>query len=251
MYIRLHMPHLDDLRRMSETKASLFKGVNILQGRRGGRDRHVPGSGKSSFLVNRWWAFILIHADMASHQEKMQDKDYVSPIFIDARDPDDTTSYLNTTGKVTEVIDCRETAPAAAATKMFKGKAQDASTWGGLAIAVPRELRGLELAHSRHGVLAWSKVVEPAMELAGDSVRVGPHLAGDIPGYWNQNDGLLSVLTKQNNKMTMLEECDTMTQPTLAATLEAVMTNGADAIYKGYRAGHLAHDIHQAGGTVS
>jgi hypothetical protein len=31
-YIRLHMPHLDDLRRMSETKASLFKDVNILQG---------------------------------------------------------------------------------------------------------------------------------------------------------------------------------------------------------------------------
>lgn len=196
-------------------------------------------------------AFILIHADMTSHQEKVQNEDYVSPSFIDARDPDDTTSDLNTTGKVTEVIDCRETAPAAARTKMFKGKAQDASTWGGLAIAVPGELRGLELAHSRHGVLAWSEVVEPAMKLARDGVRVGPHLAGDIPGYWNQNDGLLSVLTKQNDKITMLEEGDTMTQPTLAATLEAVMTKGADALYNGYRADHLAHDIHQAGGIMT
>jgi gamma-glutamyltranspeptidase len=89
------------------------------------------------------------------------------------------------------------------------------------------------------------------MKLARDGVIVGPHLAGDIPDYWNWNDGLLSVLTRHNDGKTMLEEGDTMTQPTLAATLEAVMTKGADAIYNGYRAGQLAHDIQRAGGIIT
>ena len=192
-------------------------------------------------------AFILIHADMTSHQEKIQGEDYVSPNFIDARD--DTLN--EDMEKVTEVIDCRETAPAAANTNMFQGKPRDASIKGGLSIAVPGELRGLELAHKRHGFLPWAAVVEPAMNLARYGVPVGPHLAADIPKYWNATDGLRTILTRHNDKTTMLEEGDTMTQPELANTLEAVMQKGANAIYTGYRASQLARDIQQAGGIIT
>ena len=36
----------------------------------------------------------------------------------------------------------------------------DASTVGGLAIAVSLELKGLELAHTRHGMLPWAQLVQ-------------------------------------------------------------------------------------------
>jgi len=50
-----------------------------------------------------------------------------------------------------ETIDYRETAPAAASEDMYEHD-QDASVYGGLAVAVPGELRGLEYLHRRYGV---------------------------------------------------------------------------------------------------
>lgn len=195
-------------------------------------------------------AFILIHADLHSHQAKINSNDYTSPNFIDARDDKDDDDAQNE-DKVTEAIDCREIAPAAAFPNMFRGKPDNASIQGGLAAAVPGELRGLELAHNRHGLLPWALVVEPAQTLARDGVVVGPHLAADIPKYWNTTDGLRTILSRKNDKTTMLKQGDTMTQPQLAKTLEAVRQRGANAIYSGDLASQLAHDIQKAGGIIT
>lgn len=50
-----------------------------------------------------------------------------------------------------ESIDYRETAPAAAFQDMYKDNV-NASVLGGLAVAIPSELRGLEYLHKKHGV---------------------------------------------------------------------------------------------------
>lgn len=50
-----------------------------------------------------------------------------------------------------ESIDYRETAPAAASQDMYASD-EKASVFGGLAVAVPGELRGLEYLHNKHGV---------------------------------------------------------------------------------------------------
>lgn len=190
-------------------------------------------------------AFILIHNDMAVHKNKTR-----SPDFIDARDPKDLQRQVLHGTKVTEVIDCREVAPANATTDMFVGLPKNASVIGGLAIAVPGELKGLELAHARHGRLSWAEVVEPASQLALDGVPVGAHLAKDIADHFEKGN-IRSVLTKNNDMKTPLKEGDILRQPELGQALLAIMEHGADAMYKGSTGKQLARDVQNAGGILT
>lgn len=89
-------------------------------------------------------AFILIHSDKVNFQNRVEQERV--PPFRDSTNG----ALIDSNGKITEVIDCRETAPAAASFDMFATKPDSASSFGGLAVAVPGELRGLELAHARH-----------------------------------------------------------------------------------------------------
>jgi len=62
-------------------------------------------------------------------------------------------------------IDFRETAPALANSSMFIHDPLLARR-GGLSIAVPGEIRGLEEAHRRWGKLPWTRLVWPSVQLA-------------------------------------------------------------------------------------
>ena len=62
-------------------------------------------------------------------------------------------------------IDFRETAPSASNATMFL-KDPLSSLWGGLAVAVPGEIRGLAEAHRRWGKLPWRSVFEPSVKLS-------------------------------------------------------------------------------------
>ena len=168
------------------------------------------------------------------------------PAFDDMRSSavgreDGAAASSGSGGKVTEVIDCRETAPAAASYDMYvdgegDGPADDASTTGGLSVAVPGELRGLELAHYRHGSLPWRDLVRPAMELARDGYLVSRHLAQDVKDNAEsilRFPHLASALSRDNDGVTLLTEGDVLKRPRLAETLERVMRDGADAVYTG------------------
>lgn len=62
-------------------------------------------------------------------------------------------------------VDFRETAPAAAYPAMYP-PGTNVSAYGGMSIAVPGELRGLEEAHKRWGSLPWKRVLQPIVDLA-------------------------------------------------------------------------------------
>lgn len=68
-----------------------------------------------------------------------------------------------------ETIDYREAAPAAAFEDMYKGNLPGAVV-GGLAVAVPGDLKGLEYLHKKHGVSARvvSKLSERALHADTD-----------------------------------------------------------------------------------
>lgn len=193
--------------------------------------------------------FILIHAHPTDPTRTL-------PSFHDARNS--ATPAAADSGKVTEVVDCREVAPAAASTNMFLDNEDEcASTYGGLAAGVPAELRGLELAHARHGKLPWADVVRPVVELARNGAPINGNLAHEIhstarsydpndPGY-----GLRKLLTHNDDWSKPLQEGELLKNEKLADTLEAVMNQGADALYKGERAASLAKDIQNAYGVMT
>jgi gamma-glutamyltranspeptidase len=78
----------------------------------------------------------------------------------------------------TSIIDAHMVAPAAIRKTSFL-KNKTASIWGGLAVAVPGELRGLEMAHRLWGRVPWKELVDPVADIA-EEATVSPLLARRI-----------------------------------------------------------------------
>ncbi len=77
--------------------------------------------------------------------------------------------------------DGRERAPRTAASDRFliDGRPMPFSdaVRSGLSVGVPGTMRLLELAHRRHGRIAWARLFEPAIRMAEDGFQVSPRLA--------------------------------------------------------------------------
>lgn len=88
--------------------------------------------------------------------------------------PSSTHPSLNPRCREPIAIDFRETAPAGAFSTMYAPRLNDstfdsvlASKVGGLAVAVPGELRGLEEAYKLcGGGVSWQRLVQPAADIA-------------------------------------------------------------------------------------
>ena len=212
-------------------------------------------------------AFLLIRSNRTHLEENLR-LETSMPAFVDSRVPQDGVECSDF---VTEVIDCRETAPEHSTQNMYAGKPKYASLTGGLAISVPGELRGLELAHARHGKLPWSAVVKPSILLARNGVKVNRHIATFIEGLFTkwfaimQNDGssinlsgikkYLSTAKFDNNGHALppeyLKEGDILRNLPLAQTLQKIAENGADAFYTGEIAENLVRDVQDNGGILT
>ncbi|MGH8852288.1 MAG: gamma-glutamyltransferase [Casimicrobiaceae bacterium] len=139
--------------------------------------------------------------------------------------------------------DGRETAPAAARSDRFldgTGKPMhffDAVV-GGRSVGVPGALRMLELAHRRHGRLPWRTLFDAAIRLARDGFAVSPRLHAEIAAErFLRQDRARAYF--YNADGTPLAVGQRLRNPALAATLERVASEGADAFYSG----EIARDI--------
>jgi gamma-glutamyltranspeptidase/glutathione hydrolase len=84
-----------------------------------------------------------------------------------------------------DAFDGRETAPATATADMFMNADGTRREFhgvvpGGISVGVPGLLRMLQLAHARHGKLAWAKLFEPAIKLASEGFEISPRLHAQI-----------------------------------------------------------------------
>lgn len=142
-------------------------------------------------------------------------------------------------------FDFREVAPAAATRTMFIEAAQkDASTLGGLAVAVPAEGPGLAALHKRLGRLPLSAVVEPAARLAEQGFATGFHLARSIA----KEDALAQALFGLPRPPL---RGDRVRRPALARTLRQMGKSGGASLQTGEGATALVAAIQKAGGVVT
>jgi gamma-glutamyltranspeptidase/glutathione hydrolase len=134
--------------------------------------------------------------------------------------------------------DGRETAPSAATPDLFLDAGGDPMAFwdavvGGRSVGAPGLLGMLELAHRKHGKLAWTRLFEPAIELAETGFRVSRRLHeliakdrflgrhGPAREYFFHDDG------------TPLGEGELLRNPEFANTLRLIAKEGADAFYTG------------------
>lgn len=154
----------------------------------------------------------------------------------------ETPSFLNS----------REVAPLLASTDMYTNESSDASTVGGLSIAVPGEVMGYWEAHQMFGKLPWADLFEPSIELAEQGFIVGPALAYAIDDKSDliMNDpNLREIMLDENGDL--LKEGGTMYRRKLAQTMRTLATEGAAAFYTGSMAATIVAEIAERGGIVS
>ncbi|MEI8395644.1 MAG: gamma-glutamyltransferase [Rhodospirillaceae bacterium] len=146
--------------------------------------------------------------------------------------------YDKAAGELT-AFDGHGTAPAAATPDLFLDaagqplKASDAVI-GGRAVGVPGTVRLWHSAHTKLGKLPWAKLLQPAIDLAGQGFEISPRLAALIA--YNRE-----TLGRDQTAKSYFFAADgsplpagsRLKNPALAESLRKIAAGGADAFYNG------------------
>jgi gamma-glutamyltranspeptidase/glutathione hydrolase len=123
---------------------------------------------------------------------------------------------------------------------------------GGGGVAPPAVVPGLLAAQDRFGRLSREEVLAPSIALARGGFPVGPYLAWTLDEHRRRGgrlSGEFAALFFPDGRP--LAAGTTFRQPELAATLEAVRDNGADALAVGAIAAAIAESVQRDGGTLT
>ncbi|XP_042208177.1 scoloptoxin SSD14-like isoform X2 [Homarus americanus] len=174
------------------------------------------------------------------------------------------TYYDRATGKAYS-LNARESAAAAAYEDMYHGNGNlmevakrrwwadtKPSLKGGLAVAVPGELRGYYQLYERFGgKIPWADLIDPTIKLCEEGHRVNWHMARALKFNAKaiKNEPSMSVFINPDTK-DVYQEGDILKRPQLSETLR-VIQNDPDALYTGQLAYKLAQDIQSFGGIIT
>jgi len=153
-----------------------------------------------------------------------------------------------------QVLNARETAPGFATEDMFQGDSE-ASQRGGLAVAVPGEIRGYYELHQRAGKLPWADLFQPTIDLCKNGFPVSGHTAR---AFQDQRVGIMNTPSMAEifvNPVTkdVYKKGDIIRRPQLAITLEklAKSANASKEFYEGEIAQWLVEDLKELGGGIT
>jgi gamma-glutamyltranspeptidase / glutathione hydrolase len=167
--------------------------------------------------------------------------------FMIVRTPRDVKAY-----------DFRERAPLRSTPTMYLDTASNIdrrlTATGYLAPGVPGTVRGLELAHRKHGRLPWRDVVAPAVKLARGfplSDALARSLNREVTSARGMAPYPSSVAAYGKPGGGEWVAGDTIRLTDLARTLDAIAQGGADAFYKGWIADSIAAEMSRGNGLIS
>lgn len=151
-------------------------------------------------------------------------------------------------GGALATYDGRETAPASAKPDRFlmadgSPRNFDEAVLSGLSIGTPGLVRMLELAHARHGKLAWRRLLEPAIRIATDGFEVAPRL--NLLLYMEGADRFdAEAQTLYFDRNGWPRKIGSMLKnPELAATLRTLAEEGPDAFHAGDIAAAIVAEV--------
>lgn len=140
---------------------------------------------------------------------------------------------------------------------VLRGRVNDL---GYQSICVPASLRAYHDAHSRHGSLPWSEILQPAIEWARRGWRVRPH----VHYFWSDQGQMGRVGSAERIAFSRSGRslyCDPtgaprrvgelVRNPDLANTLALIARDGADVFYRGEIADRIVEDMKANGGLLS
>ncbi|KAL5477193.1 hypothetical protein EMCRGX_G023948 [Ephydatia muelleri] len=157
--------------------------------------------------------------------------------------------YYNATSRKSTFIDYSEVAPRAATLNMFTNVS---STTGGLAVAVPGELKGLEKAWRMFGRLPWAELVQPSIDIARKGFNVSREIDKAIQSkltYINSGKfpGLLELIAPNN---VTLKLGDIIKRPLLADMLANISQYGSDYFYNSPFTSEMVTELQQDYGSI-
>ncbi len=173
--------------------------------------------------------------------------------------------YYDASKNQPDCVEFRERAPAVATETMYLdagGKLLPHHRAGPRAAGVPGTVRGMELAHKRHGTRPWADLVLPAAWLAQNGILVSATLAESLNAELFPRrreagdpdrlaDFAASVAAFRKPDGSPWKAGDRLIQPDLADTLVRVAREGADEFYKGETARRIVAWMEAGGGAIS
>jgi gamma-glutamyltranspeptidase/glutathione hydrolase len=153
------------------------------------------------------------------------------------------------------LIDFREKAPGAARREMYLDSSgspvPEMSQRGAVAAGVPGTVAGLLTALKRYGTKRRADLLEYPIKLAREGFRVNERLALSLQRFLPDSLASRSALKVFKPEGVPVRTGDILRQPDLAKTLQAIMDQGSDGVYRGSVADAIVAEVTGGGGIIT
>lgn len=151
-------------------------------------------------------------------------------------------------------LDYRETAPAAASRNMYldaDGRLMGDSLSGPKASGIPGTVAGLYEAHRRFGKLKWSRLVQPAIDLARNGFVLDLRKADEFRTLATTRKRFAGTYATFGRGGNFYRAGERFTQPDLAKTLQRIRDRGRDGFYQGETAQFVVAEMKSGNGIIT
>jgi gamma-glutamyltranspeptidase/glutathione hydrolase len=153
-------------------------------------------------------------------------------------------------GQGVEVLDFRESAPAATSPEFYVNREKGASWNGGAAVGIPGVAAGYWALHQKYGKLQWPELFDSAMRLAREGIEV----SGTASRYAETQQDRFNPAGLKHFYKTPEQHYrpgDVLKQPALARALEKLRDHNLAGFYHGEVARDIANTVQANGGVVT